>query len=271
MFKFNNNPIIFSAQSSVLYGYVGNNTANFVYQHHKIEAITVNTVTLAAHPGYGNFFAQKLPDCELENILNDFLKLKLESNIFAIQTGYLGNSSQVKKLQNFIKKILINNNKTVYFLDPVFGDNNKIYVNEEIIREIKKYLLPLANFIKPNKFELEYLTKTKIKTYKEAIEASHKLLNDQCEYVFVSGVQQFKSEIADIIISKNDYKLFKYKKLKSGVSGSGDFLGALFLVYLSKGFSPFNSAKNASKITHQILQFAKDNRYMPLHNLIKKS
>jgi len=91
------------------------------------------------------------------------------------------------------------------------------------------------------------------------------------EYVFVSGVQQFKSEIADIIISKNDYKLFKYKKLKSGVSGSGDFLGALFLVYLSKGFSPFNSAENASKITHQILQFAKDKRYMPLHNLIKKS
>ena len=75
MFKFNNNPIIFSAQSSVLYGYVGNNTANFVYQHHKIEVITINTVTLAAHPGYGNFYAQKLPDCELENILNDFLKL----------------------------------------------------------------------------------------------------------------------------------------------------------------------------------------------------
>ena len=40
-------------------------------------------------------------------------------------------------------------------MDPVMGDNGKLYVNEDVIPAYKS-LLPYAGLILPNQFEAEY-------------------------------------------------------------------------------------------------------------------
>ena len=42
-------------------------------------------------------------------------------------------------------------------LDPVMGDNGKLYVSEDVV-PIYKELIPYANVILPNQFEAEYGT-----------------------------------------------------------------------------------------------------------------
>lgn len=41
--------------------------------------------------------------------------------------------------------------------DPVMGDNGKLYVPEALNEIYKKEILPLADVLTPNEFELEYV------------------------------------------------------------------------------------------------------------------
>lgn len=41
--------------------------------------------------------------------------------------------------------------------DPVMGDNNKMYVPEELLPVYQEEIVPLADIITPNQFEAEYV------------------------------------------------------------------------------------------------------------------
>ena len=260
-------PFIFSAQSNVLFGYVGNNSASYIYHKYDIQLIKIDTVTLPAHPGYGSYFTLNTPVESIKKLLDDSIKIGFADKINAFQTGYFGDYRQVKIIANFIKKMLLLKKEAIFLLDPVFGDNGKAYVDIKIIDHIQKYLLPLANFLKPNKFELESLTRTSVQNNDQAVNAARQLITEKCKYVFISGIDQNSYTISDILVSKNSHKIFSYKKLKFGISGSGDVLSSLFLAFLTNGLSPSKSAENTSFITHKILKHANDRNYMPLYML----
>lgn len=60
-----------------------------------------------------------------------------------------------------ITKILINTlfllmiNFVIQVCDPVMGDNGKMYVPEELKEIYEKEIVPLADIVIPNQFELE--------------------------------------------------------------------------------------------------------------------
>ena len=43
-------------------------------------------------------------------------------------------------------------------LDPVLGDNGRIYVDKGLVGAMRDQLLPLASFVTPNQFELQLLS-----------------------------------------------------------------------------------------------------------------
>ena len=60
---------ILSIQSTVTIGFVGNNVAGPVITHLGHQPLLVNTVALAAHPGYGLFAGGPMPDATFNAIL----------------------------------------------------------------------------------------------------------------------------------------------------------------------------------------------------------
>ena len=69
------------------------------------------------------------------------------------------------------------NPRLVYILDPVLGDDGKMYVSPDTI-PIYKSMLPLATCATPNHFEAELLTGvviTSLKSLKQALSAFHDL------------------------------------------------------------------------------------------------
>ena len=50
------------------------------------------------------------------------------------------------------------NPSLVYVCDPVLGDNGKLYVPEELVGLYEKEVVPLADILTPNQFEVEQLT-----------------------------------------------------------------------------------------------------------------
>jgi pyridoxine kinase len=76
-------------------------------------------------------------------------------------TGYVPGADALKVVVKAVDRLRAVNPALVYVLDPVMGDDGRIYVSETVI-PIYKALLPRANCATPNYFEAELLTDVKI-------------------------------------------------------------------------------------------------------------
>lgn len=78
-------------------------------------------------------------------------------------------------------------NKTLSVCDPVMGDNGKMYVPAELLPIYRDVIVPLADVVTPNQFEVELLTERKITSVGEAWEAVDLLHAKGCKTVVLSS------------------------------------------------------------------------------------
>lgn len=76
-------------------------------------------------------------------------------------TGYVPGADALKVVARTVDRLKAVNPRLVYVLDPVMGDDGRIYVSESVI-PLYKSLLPKATCATPNYFEAELLTDVRI-------------------------------------------------------------------------------------------------------------
>jgi len=76
-------------------------------------------------------------------------------------TGYVPGADALKVVTRTVDRLRAVNPRLVYILDPVMGDDGRIYVSESVI-PLYKSLLPKATCATPNYFEAELLTDVRI-------------------------------------------------------------------------------------------------------------
>ena len=86
---------ILSIQSSVTAGFVGNAVAGPVLLALGHHPMLVNTISLAAHPGYGERAGGPPDDLLFSEHLQGLLKLHGINDITSVMSGYLGSSGQI--------------------------------------------------------------------------------------------------------------------------------------------------------------------------------
>ena len=256
--------VILSIQSAVMHGAVGNEAAMPIYQHLQQPAERLDTVRLAAHPGYGTTTLSLTPPQELDGLLSDYRRMANFQSLAAVQTGYFGHHSQIDPVAEFICASQSAHTNLIYLLDPVLGDGGRLYVDQAIYEAMREQLLPLADIITPNQFELGLLTDSLIETETGAIEAARSLLGERLQTVFVTGVPTIDGQIADIMVTTEAETLIKTQKQAAGVSGSGDVLSAFFLSAVLNGTTMTQAAEAASYKTAQILSRAETQLTMPV-------
>ena len=86
--------MIFSIQSNVMHGYVGNRASLPFYHASGLETCQLDTVRLAAHPAMGQ---QLYVICaqSMTHLFDDYLKLSDTNTIIACHTGYFGTADRV--------------------------------------------------------------------------------------------------------------------------------------------------------------------------------
>lgn len=67
------------------------------------------------------------------------------------------------------------------------GDNGKLYVPAELLPIYRNVIVPLADVVTPNQFEVELLTERKITSIAEAWEAVELLHQKGCKTVVLSS------------------------------------------------------------------------------------
>ena len=93
---------ILSIQSSVTAGFVGNAVAGPVLLALGHHPMLVNTISLAAHPGYGDRAGGPPDDLLFSGHLQGLLKLHGVDDIASVMSGYLGSSGQIAPIAELV-------------------------------------------------------------------------------------------------------------------------------------------------------------------------
>ena len=226
---------LLSIQSTVAVGFVGNRVAVPVITRCGHYPVAVDTMNLAAHPGHGVIAGGPPPIDQFKAILAALPQLGIMAACPFVITGYLGAVAQTDPIATVIDHWRQARPAGQYILDPVLGDNGRIYVSDGLVKQMRACLLPRANYVTPNQFELGLLADWPVTNSDDASAAAHHLLNQhpQLQAVIATGIIGNNGRIHDHFISRNDTISLPYAKRVAGIPGGGDLVTALFASHLS--------------------------------------
>jgi len=235
---------VLSIQSHVVYGYAGNTAAVFPLQRLGREVWAVNTVEFSNHTGYGAWRGKVLGAQLAGELVTGLEERDALKNCEAVLSGYLGDAATGKTIADAVKKVRSFSPRALYCCDPVMGDTDRgFYVKSDIPEFIKNELIPLADIVCPNQFELQALTGINIDSIETALKAVNALHEKGPSIVLVTSfkdtARQTDSDVIEMIVSdKNEiYKITTpLLPLGGNVAGTGDMTTAVFLSrYLETG------------------------------------
>jgi len=245
---------VLSIQSHVTSGYVGNKAATFPLQVLGYDVDAVNTVQYTNHAGYGRSGGFKTKPEDLDQIFDMMRKNRLLASTTRVLTGYIPNASSLRAVAGVIMGLRKERNGDIlYLLDPVMGDDDKMYVADDVLPVYRDILLPLADIITPNWFEIELLTGIKmidVRSIQSVLRTLHT----------VSGVPNIV--ISSIkVSSKNFYETLVahdlFRPTASGQDGpavvEGEYLLCLTSTLLSTNHKPVPSATTTGVEDSQVL------------------
>ena len=150
---------ILSIQSSVAYGHAGNSSAVFPLQRLGHEVWAVNTVHFSNHTGYGSWRGPLLAPAEIAEVVAGIEERGVLPTCDAVLSGYQGAEAVGEVVLDAVAKVRAANPAAVYCCDPVMGDVGRgFFVRPGIPEFMRDRVVPAADVVTPNQFELEFLT-----------------------------------------------------------------------------------------------------------------
>ncbi|MCL2243013.1 MAG: pyridoxal kinase PdxY [Treponema sp.] len=223
---------VLSIQSHVVFGYAGNTAAVFPLQRLGREVWAINTVEFSNHTGYGSWRGKVLGAELVSDLVAGLEDRGVLGRCEAVLSGYLGDAASGGAIIDAVKKVKKENPGSLYCCDPVMGDTGRgFYVKPGIPDMFKNELLPLADIVCPNQFELEALTDIKINSVNDAIRAVNVLHERGVSIALVTSFRETEGKLGMIVSDKNNYYKITTPELPLGygAAGTGDMTSAIFL------------------------------------------
>jgi len=169
----------------------------------------------------------------------------------SVKIGMLHNVEVIKEVIKAIKKYKLKN----IVIDPVMvAKSGHRLISNNSINYLRKKLLPFALIVTPNIPEAETLIKKKIKTLDDVIKAGREILKFGPKFVLIKGGHANKSFIEDVLISKNNIKIFKNKKIKTkNTHGTGCTLSSAIASFVSKNYNMNESCRQSIQYVHKAI------------------
>lgn len=233
-----NKPIIVIS-SHVARGSVGNRAAVFALEVLGHPVWAVPTLILPFHPGHGHATRIVPPAEQFESLLNDLVNSRWIEEVGAVLTGYMASPDQAIATARFIEQIRSKSPDLIHACDPVMGDRPKnadenhpgsLYISKETATAIRDHLIPGADIITPNQFELSWLTGRTVETHQDARDAADTFASKK---VLVTSMPGFmRGNIGNLLISKGQAVFAEHRELDNPPNGPGDLTAALFLSHI---------------------------------------
>ena len=237
---------VLSIQSHVVYGYAGNTAAVFPMQRLGREVWAVNTVEFSNHTGYGAWRGKILGGELVGELVAGLEERGALPDCEAVLSGYMGDAATARAIADSVRKVRSASPGALYCCDPVMGDVGRgIYVKPDIPAMFADELVPLADIVTPNEFELETLTGIPVRGIDDARRAIDALHEKGPGIVLVTSYRGDEAdgpgnarELGVLASDKSGVYMVKTPELpiSTGVAGSGDLTASVFLSrYLETG------------------------------------
>ncbi|CAF4600644.1 unnamed protein product [Rotaria sp. Silwood1] len=227
-------PRVLSIQSHVVHGFVGNKCATFILQLYGFEVDVINSVHFSNHTGYNVVKGSRLSVDELRAIFQGLIANEIFEYDY-ILTGYMGSGELLHVVAEYVRLI---------------KSKSPHYVDQSCVEMYKNVVLPLADIVTPNDFELEQLLGKQIICNHDGNEEQiiwqllESLHNMGPSHVIISSISAAKlggdktmlQMYASSKTSMNQYERFRidFPYLEGCFTGTGDLFSALILAWFHK-------------------------------------
>ena len=229
---------VLSIQSSVAFGYAGNSAAVFPLQRLGHDVVAIHTVHFSNHTGYGATRGPLHSPEEVADVVQGVAD-RDALGVDAVLSGYLGDPAMGAVVLSAVAEVRLLNPSAIYCCDPVMGDVGRgFFVKPGIPEYFRDHVVPHADVLTPNHFELAFLTGRELPTLADVLDAVAALRERGPGVVLVTSVLHTSLEpghLETIAVSDEGAWAVTSPILPITTAGTGDLTSALFLAHLSLG------------------------------------
>ena len=227
---------ILSIQSSVAYGHAGNSAAVFPLQRLGHEVWPVLTVHFSNHTGYGAWRGPLLAPGDVADVIAGIDDRGVLGEADAVLSGYQGDPAVGAVILDAVARVKKLNPDAVYCCDPVMGDVGRgMFVRPGIPEFLRDTVVPEADILTPNHFELDFLAGRTTTTLDEVLEAVDAVRARGPRDVLVTSVlhDALAEGFLDVVaVSDEGAWAVTTPLLPISPNGCGDVTAALYLAHL---------------------------------------
>src|SRR5690606_11884654 len=248
---------VVSVQSQVVYGQVGNTIAVPTLQALGLRVAAVPTVVLSNTPHHPTIHGGAIPLEWFEGYLADLHARDSLRRLKAVVVGYLGGPAQAMALARWIEALVHERPDIQVFIDPVIGDEDVgVYVDPGMVEAYRTHLLPLADGLVPNGFELGLLAGRPVASVDEVVDAARALLGGRTRCVVATsaapaGRRAGMMRVA--VVTRESVEVIEHPRLDSTPKGTGDLFSATLAGHRLAGCGLADAARHACDRVLEVL------------------
>jgi pyridoxine kinase len=232
---------ILAISSQVARGHVGLSAVVPALQALGHEVIALPTIILSNHPGHGAVAGQRMDPDMLVRMLSTLDAHGWLANVDAVLSGYLPTSGHVAVVADAVARVRAHRPAAPYFCDPVMGDYPKgLYIAEDAAQALAGTLVPLADVIFPNRFELEWLSSQPVTDIASAENAARAL---GPSVTVATSIPATDDGLATIAITSTDAWSSVTPRLDNVPNGTGDLLAGVYTGHRVNGCTVSDALK----------------------------
>ncbi|UYO98597.1 pyridoxal kinase PdxY [Microbacterium sp. M28] len=244
---------ILSIQSAVAYGHVGNSAAVFPLQRIGVDVLPVYTVNFSNHTGYGAWRGPLIDPSDVRDVITGIEERGAFPKVDAVLSGYQGGEGIGEVIIDAVARVKAANPAAVYACDPVMGNaKSGCFVAPAIPVLLREKVVPIADIITPNQFELGFLTGTEPDSLDSTLASVDAARAMGPSVVLVTSVERPDREEGTIEMLAVDDKgawLVATPHLPMKANGSGDVTAALFTAhYVATGDAKLALERTVSSV-----------------------
>ncbi|WP_022879087.1 pyridoxal kinase PdxY [Microbacterium sp. B19] len=244
---------VLSIQSAVAYGHVGNSAAVFPLQRIGVEVLPVYTVNFSNHTGYGAWRGPLISPADVADVITGIEERGVLGEIDVVLSGYQGGEGIADVIIDAVARVKQANPDAVYACDPVMGNaKSGCFVAPAIPDLLRERVIPVADIITPNQFELGFLTGTEPGSIESTLESADLARARGPRTVLVTSVERPDREpdtIEMMVVDDAGAWIVQTPLIPMKANGSGDVTAALFTAhYRRTGDAADALARTASSV-----------------------
>lgn len=244
-------PRVLLLSSYVACGTVGLRATEPPLRHAGIEVIGLPTTVLSNHPGHAHVAGTPIDAHVLDQMIaaldgNGWLR-----GLDIVVTGYLPSRDSTAVAARLLDRLAKTSPRCRYVCDPVLGDDpGGLYVPQDVAAAIRSCLVPRADLLTPNRFELSYLAEAAVDTIDQASAAARSLSH---ALTVVTSVPVDAGNIANVLVDAGVVSVAPVARRQHVPHGTGDVMTGLLAAELPAAKEGVEMLRSATAKLTQIV------------------